>query len=106
MRIRTSSFAGVGPHAAGRFSYRGRTLSSFRAAPFRYPSGWGYRSWAVGGILPALFLSDAYFINNWGSYDLGPPPPGEHWVRYGPDALLVNDASGSIDDVIHGVFYW
>ncbi len=97
---------GPGFHGPGQFSYRGRNFASFRAAPFRYPQGWGYRRWGVGAFLPGLFLGDVYFIGDWGAYNLGPPPPGEHWVRYGPDALLVNNYTGQVDDVAYGVFYW
>ena len=96
---------GPGFRGPGQFSYRGRTFSSFRAAPFQYPPGFGYRRWYVGAYLPGLFLGQSYFIGDWDDYDLGPPPPGEHWVRYGPDALLVNNYTGEVDDVVYGVFY-
>jgi Ni/Co efflux regulator RcnB len=56
--------------------------------------------------LPGLFLSQGYFIGNWGAYGLGPPPPGLEWVRYGPDALLVNVYTGQIVDTVYGVFWW
>ncbi len=98
--------SGAGFHGAGNFSYRGRSFSRFRASPFRYPAGWGYRRWSVGAFLPALFLSSTYYLNDYGAYSLGPPPPGCQWVRYGPDALLVNTYNGSIVDVAYGVFYW
>ena len=94
-----------GFNGPGRFSYRGRTFSAFQVGAFRYPPGWGYRRWAVGGFLPGLFLGGSYFIGDWGDYDLGPPPPEDHWVRYGSDALLVNNYTGQIDDVVYGVFY-
>lgn len=98
--------SGAGFHSRGNFSYRGRTFSRFRTSPFRYPAGWGYRRWSVGAFLPALFLSQEYYLSDYGSYSLGPPPPGCQWVRYGPDALLVNVYTGSIVDVAYGVFWW
>jgi hypothetical protein len=97
---------GVGPHGPARVFYHGRSFSSFRAAPFYYPGGWGYRRWAVGQVLPGLFLSQSYFIGNWAAYGLGPPPPGLEWVRYGPDALLVNVYTGQVVDTVYGVFWW
>jgi len=97
---------GVGPHAPARVFYHGRSFSSFRAAPFYYPGGWGYRRWDVGQVLPGLFLTQSYFIGNWAAYGLGPPPPGLEWVRYGPDALLVNVYTGQIVDTVYGVFWW
>jgi len=97
---------GVGPHAPAHVFYHGRSFTSFRAAPFYYPGGWGYRRWAVGQFLPGLFLNQTYFIGNWGAYGLGPPPPGLEWVRYGPDALLVNVYTGQVVDTVYGVFWW
>ncbi|MGC1302101.1 MAG: RcnB family protein, partial [Caulobacteraceae bacterium] len=98
--------SGHGFHGAGNFSYRGRSFSRFRTSPFNYPSGWGYRRWAVGSYLPALFLSSSYFIDDFAGYNLGPPAPGCRWVRYGPDALLVNVYNGAVVDVAYGVFWW
>jgi Ni/Co efflux regulator RcnB len=98
--------AGPGFHGAGNFSYRGRTFNRFRAAPFVYPAGWGYRRWSIGAFLPALFLSQQYYLYDYGAYSLGPPPPGCQWVRYGPDALLVNVYTGAVVDVAYGVFWW
>jgi hypothetical protein len=97
---------GLGPHAAGRVVYQGRSFTSFRAAPFSYPGGWGYRRWTVGQVLPGLFLSQGYYIGNWGAYGLAPPPPDLQWVRYGPDALLVNVYTGQVVDTVYGVFWW
>ncbi len=93
-----------GQRGGSGFNYHGRNFQSFRAAPFNYPGGYGYRRWGVGQRLPRLFLSPGYFIN-WGAYDLGPPAPGCEWVRYGPDALMVNQYSGQVVDVAYGVFY-
>lgn len=98
--------SGHGFHGQGNFSYRGRTFSRFRTSPFRYPAGWGYRRWSVGAFLPALFLSSTYYIDDFAGYNLGPPPPGCQWVRYGPDALLVNVYTGAVVDVAYGVFWW
>jgi len=85
--------------------YRGQVHPGFRVAPFRYPGGWGYRSWRIGERLPFLFLTSYYFLDAY-AYDLPPAPYGCRWVRYGPDALLVNVYSGEVEDVIYGVFYW
>ena len=52
-----------------------------------------------------MFLSNAYYFNDWNLLGLGPPPYGYVWVRYGPDLLLVDRRSGRIADVIYGAFY-
>jgi Ni/Co efflux regulator RcnB len=75
------------------------------ASPFRYPHGWGYRRWSVGLLLPSLFLGSQYYYDGWAGLGLYPPPPGDRWVRYGPDLLLVNVRTGRIDDTVYGAFY-
>src|SRR5262245_55526845 len=48
-----------GPHPGGppeRFVYHGRPFNPVHVAPFVYPRGWGYRRWAIGAVLPPLFL--------------------------------------------------
>ncbi len=94
-----------GGRPPGQFSYRGRTLGQVHVAPFVYPDGWGYRRWAVGAVLPPLFLVPDYYYDDWEDLGLEPPPPGFQWVRYGPDLLLVDTSTGEIADVVYGVFY-
>ena len=102
----------VGPHpgapgpVAGRpFMFRGHPVNRVHIAPFVYPHGWAYRRWAVGAILPPLFLVPAYYYTEWAALGLPPPDPGLQWVRYGPDLLLVNTSTGQVVDVAYGVFY-
>jgi Nickel/cobalt transporter regulator len=95
---------GPGPHGA-QFSWRGRNFNRMHLAPFVYPHGWGYRRWGIGMILPPLFLAPAYYYADWAAMGLPPPDPGSQWVRYGPDLLLVNLATGQVVDVIYGAFY-
>lgn len=73
--------------------------------PFRYPSGHRYRRWSIGLFLPALFLSNSYYFNDWYDVGVGAPPLGYRWVRYGPDLLLVHTRTRRIVDVIYGAFY-
>jgi hypothetical protein len=92
-----------GPHP--QFGYHGRMFAPVHISPFIYPPGWAYRRWAVGAVLPPLFLAPAYYYTDWATLGLDPPPPGAQWVRYGPDLLLVNVHTGRIADVVDGVFY-
>ena len=86
-----------------KFKYKGRAYVAVNAPRFIYPRGWGYRHWAPGAFLPALFIAEPYYID-FGWIGLPPPPPGYRWVRYGPDALLVNVYTGRIADVAYDVF--
>jgi Nickel/cobalt transporter regulator len=101
---------GGGPHVVGgpggaQFSYRGHNFNRVHLAPFVYPAGWGYRRWAIGAVLPPLFLVPAYYYADWATLGLTAPEPGFQWVRYGPDLVLVNVATGQIVDVVYGAFY-
>jgi Ni/Co efflux regulator RcnB len=96
---------GPGPRGAP-FMLHGHEVHRVHfARPWVYPPGWGYRRWAVGAVLPALFLVPAYYYADWESVGLSPPPPGFQWVQYGPDLLLVNVTTGEVVDVAYGVFY-
>lgn len=101
-RPRPPSWGHRPPH---HFLSQGRWRPSIRGPAFRYPPGFGYRRWIPGAILPSIFLSGAYFYNDYAPLGLGPAPAGYRWVRYGPDLLLVNVATGRIADVVDGAFY-
>src|ERR1051326_6989223 len=86
------------------FTFRGREYSAVRGPEFRYPRGWAYRRWYRGDVLPRLFLADAFFFD-YAFLGLPSPPRYYRWVRYGPDALLVNVYDGRVLDVIYDAFY-
>jgi Ni/Co efflux regulator RcnB len=56
-------------------------------------------------VLPPLFLVPGYYYADYAALGLPPPDPGFQWVRYGPDLLLVNIATGAVVDVVYGAFY-
>jgi Nickel/cobalt transporter regulator len=89
----------------GHFSWHGHDFNRVHVNPFIYPPGWAYRRWAVGAILPPLFLARTYWYADWASLGVDPPPPGYQWVRYGPDLLLVDVSTGQVTEVIPDVFY-
>ena len=93
------------PMAPGpQFTYRGRMINRVHLAPFVYPPGFAYWRWAVGAVLPPVFLAPAYYYAEWATLGLDPPQPGFQWVRYGPDLLLVNVTTGAVVDVVPDVF--
>lgn len=97
-----------GPPPGGggaRFSFHGHDFARVHTRPFIYPHGWEYRQWAVGAMLPPLFLTPDYYYPEWAQLGLEPPPPGCQWVRYGPDLLLVDVNTGQVVDTAYGVFY-
>jgi len=85
--------------------WHGRAMRRFRAPRFVWPTGFAYRRWTVGAFLPRVFLTNAFFWNDWWSLGLPAPPPGFAWVRVGPDLLLVDLTSGRVVDAAWGVFF-
>jgi Ni/Co efflux regulator RcnB len=82
-----------------------RSGRRFHAGSYHRPAGWYYRRWTFGQILPSLFWAQQYWLNDYGIYDLPPPPYGAVWVRYGNDALLIDRDTGEIITVEYDVFY-
>jgi Ni/Co efflux regulator RcnB len=109
-----AAMRGPGPGAAmraarpaGNFSAYHRNITAprqFHIGSYRRPSGWYARRWTYGEILPPLFWSQNYWIGDFNDYGLMPPPPGTVWVRDGGDALLIDQDSGEVIQVVYGVF--
>ena len=81
------------------------SANRYRAGSYYRPSGYYYRRWTFGDILPSLFWSNRYWLNNYYAYDLPPPPAGTVWVRYGDDALLIDRFTGEVIQVSYSVFW-
>jgi Ni/Co efflux regulator RcnB len=99
----------------GRNDYRDRRYSQyyrsynagrrFRVGAYYRPSGYYYRRWTYGDFLPSLFWGSRYWLNDYYAYDLMPPMPGTVWVRYGDDALLIDQYTGEVIQVAYGIFW-
>ncbi len=72
---------------------------------YNRPSGWYYQRWVFGQIFPSIFWARDYWITDYWMFDLPIPPYGYVWVRYGDDAVLINRRTGTVLQVIYGVFY-
>jgi Ni/Co efflux regulator RcnB len=77
----------------------------FHAGIYRAPPGYHYRRWGYGQFLPAVYWGRDFWIGDFLAYGLFAPPDGFVWVRYGPDALLIDEYTGEIIQVDYGVFY-
>ena len=77
----------------------------FHAGAYRAPPGWRYRRWTFGERLPGLYFGRDFWITDFLAFGLFAPPDGLIWVRYGPDALLIDQYTGEIVQVDYGVFY-
>lgn len=76
----------------------------YRPHPYYYPHGYAYRRWHIGSVLPHLLFGSAYYFNDYHIFGLYAPPRHYHWVRYGPDLLLVNTQNGHVRDMHYGAF--
>jgi Ni/Co efflux regulator RcnB len=88
-----------------RFNRNFRAPQRYRGPAYVRPRGWYSHRWVFGEILPSLFWSTSYWINDYYYYGLEPPPPGTVWVRDGTDALLIDRFDGQIIQVVYDVFY-
>ncbi len=76
----------------------------FHIGTYNRPSGYYYRRWNYGDYLPALFFSQSFWLQDYSDYDLTDPPDGTVWVRYDGDALLIDQDSGEVIQVVYGIF--
>jgi Ni/Co efflux regulator RcnB len=86
------------------FTYRGHSFGRIGAPAYRWPFGYHYTRYEVGGYLPRTFWVPDYYVPNYAVYGLDAPPPNFQWVRYGADLLLVDLTSGSISQVVYGAY--
>jgi len=86
--------------------WNGNNWGGARVAAPRYawPHGYAYSRRPVGWIMPRVFLASAYYYTAWATLGLVAPPPHYQWVRCGPDLLLVNTATGHVQEVRYGIF--
>jgi hypothetical protein len=62
------------------------------------PGGWNaYRQPKRGYRLPRYWIDQAFYLDDFASYGLAPPPPGYGWRRYYDDAVLT-DQRGRVYD--------
>jgi Ni/Co efflux regulator RcnB len=89
---------GVYPHSF-------HSARRYRIGPYVRPPHFYAHPWTFGEILPSAWFATDYLIDDWWNYDLPEPPPGYDWVRVGDDALLVDEYSGRIVQVVRELFW-
>ena len=77
----------------------------FHVGTYRQPYGYSYRRYSYGQHLPRSYFGRNFWLSNFLIYGLFSPPPGYIWVRYGPDALLIDQYTGEIVQVQYNMFY-
>jgi Ni/Co efflux regulator RcnB len=89
----------------GAFPHSFDSHHRFHVRPYRRPPHFFLHAWSFGEFLPPDWYGPDYLIADWWDYDLPAPPYGFDWVRIGDDAVLVDDYSGRIVQVIRGLFW-
>jgi tetratricopeptide (TPR) repeat protein len=79
-------------------------MTPVRATRYRWPAGGTYHRYAAHMHLPRAYWIAAYIIEDVLDYALDAPAAGYQWVRYGPDALLIDRDTGEVIDAVYGVF--
>ncbi len=108
-----SNHGGAGSNGGARHDFHGfvdfhqnvTAQRHFHAGAYQRPQGWYSHHWVFGETLPAFFWARNYWLMDYVDFGLPPPPYGAVWVRYGDDALLIDQDSGEIITVEYGVFY-
>lgn len=77
----------------------------FRVDQYRWDRGHSYRRYGYGQQLPSYYYGRSFWISSFLLYGLFAPPSGLIWVRYGPDALLIDEETGEIVQVRYNMFY-
>jgi Ni/Co efflux regulator RcnB len=72
---------------------------------YNAPQGYAYHRYSYGESLPQGYFAASYWITNYLNFGLIAPPDGYTWVRYGPDAVLVDEDTGEIVQVVYDQFY-
>jgi Ni/Co efflux regulator RcnB len=82
-----------------------QSRSRFHAGGYRPPAGYYARSWGFGQFLPRAWFARNYWLSDFLDFGLPYPPPGFTWVRVGPDALMIDEYTGRIVQVVRGIFW-
>jgi Ni/Co efflux regulator RcnB len=108
VRGRGNHTSGGGTHVTINFNRHNVSASHhfhYRGGAYNGPSGYSYHRYSYGETLPSIYFAQNYWISDYDDYGLVSPPDGAVWVRYGDDAILLDQDSGEILEVVYGQFY-
>ena len=72
---------------------------------YRAPQGYSYHRYSYGDRLPGGYFGRDFWIVDFAGYGLREPPDGYVWVRYGSDAVLIDEYTGEIVEIVYDQFY-
>lgn len=89
---------------ANLFHHNFTARRGYHIGPYHGPVGFEYRRFRYGEILPRMFWAPEYLLSDYWLFGLDVPPVGYEWVRYGPDALLVDMNTGEVVSEVYDSF--
>jgi Ni/Co efflux regulator RcnB len=94
------------PQQMNRQDYNHNFTASrgYHIGPYHAPSGFSYHRWGYGDVLPRAYWGQDYWLSDYWLFGLEVPPVGYEWVRYGPDAVLIDTNTGEVIQVVYGRF--
>ena len=95
------------PHwQQGRYPPIYRSQNRYRYQGYYRPQvGFYSHNWGFGEFLPRGWYGPDYRLGDWWSYSLPYPPLGYDWVRVGDDALLIDQFTGRVVQVVRSLFW-
>ena len=81
------------------------TVHPYSGPVYVAPTGYHYTRYVAGTNLPSGYYGDPYYINDYQTYYLPPPPDGYRWTRVGNDVYLVETTDGKIRDAVYDLFH-
>jgi Ni/Co efflux regulator RcnB len=91
--------------APGRYPSVYDSHQRYHADIYRPPYGYYVRPRNAGEFLPRTWFVQSYWLTDFIDFGLPYPPPGFTWVRVGPDAIMIDQYTGRIVQVVHSVFW-
>jgi Ni/Co efflux regulator RcnB len=105
-RVERPAGAEMRPQQINRQAYNHNFTASrgYHIGPYHAPGGFRYQRWSYGERLPRIYWGQQYWLTDYWLFGLDVPPVGYEWVRYGPDALLIDTTTGEVVQTVYGRF--
>jgi Ni/Co efflux regulator RcnB len=104
----TTTRAATRSHANVNVASYNRNITAqhrYRSGSYNAPQGYSYHRYGYGDELPQEYYANNFWIVDFSEFGLLSPPDGYVWVRYGPDAILIDEDTGEIVQVVYNQFY-
>ncbi len=88
----------------GGYNHNFKATQTYHVGPYHGGASYRYTRWQYGQTLPSRYRGQEYFLAEYWLFGLDVPPMGYEWIRYGPDAILVDTSTGEVVQVVYGDF--